>query len=133
MLIQRVGHAVVHGAAPVGLFVSGGLGLNVSHGKVYNLQFDVDEQNNVIDDTGTERREPSDEFTWPSLQSSFGAGIWFQAPKFPVALSLGYRRYTGHLSGLRTMARPVAGENVERVFNTTLAREILAVDLTYRF
>ena len=58
------------GAAPVGVFVSGGLGLNVSHGRVYNLQFDVDEQGNIIDDTGTERRDPSDEFTWPSLQST---------------------------------------------------------------
>lgn len=124
---------VQFGTAPVGAFVGGGVGLNLSHGTVHNLQFDVDEQDNSIAGTGAPRRDPSDTFTWPALQSAFGAGLWFQAPKLPITLTLGYKRYTGHLSGLKTMARPVNGQNVDRTFDTTLAREILGVDLTYRF
>jgi hypothetical protein len=124
---------VQFGTAPLGAFVGGGVGLNLSHGTVANLQFDVDEQGTSIAGTGAPRRAASDAFTWPALQSSFGAGLWFQAPKLPITLTLGYKRYTGHLSGLKTMARPVNGQNLDRTFDTTLAREILGADLTYRF
>jgi hypothetical protein len=121
------------GNAPVGAFIGGGIGLNLSHGQVFNLQFDVDAQGEAIPGTGAPRRDPSDKFTWPALQSSFAGGLWLQAPKVPVTLTIGYRRYTGHLSGLKTMARPVNDENVDRVFDTTMAREIIGIDVTYRF
>jgi hypothetical protein len=124
---------VQFGNAPLGAFVGGGLGLNLSHGQVHNLQFDVNEEGNAVGGTGTPRRDPSDAFTWPSLQSSFGAGIWFQAPSIPITLTIGYKRYMASLSGLRTMARPVNGQNEDRVFSADLAREVVGADLTYRF
>jgi hypothetical protein len=124
---------VQFGTAPVGAFVGGGIGLNLSHGQVFNLQFDVDENGNAIAGTGSPRRDPSDPFTWPALQVSYTAGIWVQMPKVPVTLTLGYKRYNGQLSGLRTMARPVDGASVDRVFSSSLAREVIGVDITYRF
>jgi hypothetical protein len=124
---------VQFGNAPVGAFVGGGLGLNLSHGQVHNLQFDVNQNGESVGGTGTPRRDPSDAFTWPSLQTSFGAGVWFQAPSVPITLTLGYKRYMAALSGLRTMARPVNGQNEDRVFSADLAREVVGADLTYRF
>ena len=92
------------------------------------------EQGDAIAGTGTPRRDPSESFTWPALQYGFGAGLWVQAPRVPVTLTLGYKRYMVSLSGLRTMSRPVGeGQSEDRVFSATMAREILGADITYRF
>ena len=125
---------VQFGQAPVGAFAAGGIGLNLSHGEVHNLQFETNEQGDAIAGTGTPRRDPSESFTWPALQYGFGAGLWVQAPRVPVTLTLGYKRYMVSLSGLRTMSRPVGeGQSEDRVFSATMAREILGADITYRF
>ena len=125
---------VQFGQAPVGAFAGGFMGLNLSHGTVHNLQFETNEQDEAIAGTGTPRREASESFTWPSLQYGFGAGLWVQAPKVPVTLTLGYKMYLISLSGLRTMSRPVGeGQSEDRVFSAQMAREILGADITYRF
>jgi len=121
------------GPAPVGAYLGAGLGLNLSHGRVHNLLFDVDENGNAIAGTGAPRRDPSDEFTWPAFQYGFGAGLWVQTPRVPITLTVGYRRYTATPSGLSTMPRLVDGVAQDRTFETTLAREIIGIDLTYRF
>ena len=125
---------VQFGSAPVGAYVGGFVGLNLSYGSVHNLQFETNENGDVIAGTGTPRRDPSESFTWPSLQYGGGAGLWVQAPKVPVTLTLGYKRYMVSLSGLRTMSRPVGeGQSEDRVFSAQMAREIIGADITYRF
>ncbi len=125
---------VQFGAAPVGAYVGGFMGLNLSHGTVHNLQFETNENGDAIAGTGTPRRDPSESFTWPSLQYGGGVGLWVQAPKVPITLTLGYKRYMVSLSGLRTMSRPVGeGQSEDRVFSAQMAREILGADITYRF
>jgi hypothetical protein len=112
------------GQAPVGIFAEGSVGLQVNHGQVHHFIYDLDEQGNKINNTGRLRRDPSDEFSWGGLQTGFGAGLWVEAPKWPVTIALGYRFLSGNMEQLSTM---------ERIFNTQMERELLALDVGYRF
>jgi hypothetical protein len=112
------------GRAPVGVFAEGSVGLQVSHGQVHHFVYDLDEQGNKINNTGRLRRAPSDEFSWGGMQTGFGAGLWVEAPKWPVTVSLGYRFLSGNMDQLSTM---------ERIFEAEMARELLALDIGYRF
>ena len=133
-LTARLDIPLVMGDGGMGIYAGADFGLAITHGTILQLKMQVDEDNNVLAETGQEVRTTNESFTWAGLQYGGQAGLWVQMPKVPVTLNFGYRITQVSLNGVQTMRGPIF-ENpaVDPSFSGAFGRQQFMVDLGYRF